>query len=151
MSDNDKPINPADIRRAAMDLLARREHSLRELRDKLKRRFPDDDLLIQELERLRDEHLQSDERFAQSFARQRVLRGQGPLRIRQEMRQRGLSDSEIALAMESLEVDWFELAAEVLEKKFGGIPADDMKDKARRMRFMQYRGFSMEHFQDLLP
>ena len=150
MTELEQPINPADIRRAAMDLLARREHSLRELRDKLKRRFPDPELLMQELERLRDEHLQSDTRFAESFARQRLLRGQGPLRIRQEMRQRGLSDAEISAALEALDVDWFELAAEVLEKKFGGLPAEDLKERARRGRFMQYRGFSLEHFQDLL-
>ena len=150
MSDNDPPINPADVRRAAMDLLARREHSLRELHDKLKRRFPDPDLVMQELERLREEHLQSDTRFAESFARQRVLRGQGPLRIRQEMRQRGLGDSEISEAIASLDVNWFDLAAEVLEKKFGGLPVEDIKERARRQRFMQYRGFSLEHFQDLV-
>ena len=150
MSDNDPPINPADVRRAAMDLLARREHSHRELRDKLKRRFPDPDLVMQELERLREEHLQSDTRFAESFARQRVLRGQGPLRIRQEMRQRGLGDSEISEAIASLDVNWFDLAAEVLEKKFGGLPVEDIKERARRQRFMQYRGFSLEHFQDLV-
>ena len=133
-----------------MDLLARREHSQRELRDKLKRRFPDPDLVMQELERLREEHLQSDTRFAVSFARQRVLRGQGPLRIRQEMRQRGLGDSEISDAIASLDVNWFDLAAEVLEKKFGGLPVEDIKERARRQRFMQYRGFSLEHFQDLV-
>jgi regulatory protein len=143
-------INPADIRLAAMNLLARREHSLWELRRKLKRRFGDEQLLAAELTRLAEQNLQSDVRFAESFVRHRVGRGCGPLRLRREMRERGLSDSEIALALDGAEVDWHKLATEVFNKKFGATGAADLKEKARRIRFMQYRGFAADHFQHLL-
>jgi regulatory protein len=143
-------INPADIRVAAMNLLSRREHSRRELRQKLIRRFPDEQLLEEQLQRLAEESLQSDERFAESFVRQRVERGYGLLRLRQDLRDKGLSDEEIAATLDAQAIDWYAVAEEVLLKKFGAAPAADMKEKARRCRFMQYRGFSSEFYQHLM-
>ena len=133
-----------------MNLLARREHSRWELLRKLRRRFPDEQLLTTELQRLADENLQSDERYAQAYARQRAGRGYGPLRVRQEMRERGLSDSEIVSAFEHVGLDWFVLATEAFHKKFGEPGPVELKEKARRIRFMQYRGFSPEHYQHLV-
>ena len=143
-------LNPADIRVAAMNYLARREHSQLELRRKLKKRFNDDALIEQQLGRLVEENLQSDARYADSFVRQRFSRGHGPLRIRQEMRQRGVPDSDIEQAMESENFDWYGSAKAVLTRKYGEGPAEDLKQKAKRSRFMQYRGFSPEHFKHLV-
>ncbi|MEH6588689.1 MAG: regulatory protein RecX [Halioglobus sp.] len=142
-------INPADIRFSAMNLLARREHSQVELRQKLNRRFASEELVRHEVERLNQENLQSDERFAESFARQRTGRGYGWSRVQQEMRTRGLSDSQINKAIEIADVDWFALAETVYRKKFGFQKPLDLKDKAKRVRFMQYRGFSVEYYQRL--
>ena len=142
-------IKPVEVRIAAMDLLARREHSLEELRRKLKRRFVNEDLVEGELQRLKDENLQSDERYADSFLRQRSARGYGPRRVRHEMRQKGLSDAEINNAFDRVEVDWYGLAAAVMNKKFGDTPVVEIKEKARRIRFMQYRGFNSDHYQHL--
>lgn len=142
-------INPTDIRVAAMNLLARREHSLDELRSKLCRRFADADLVEDQLQQLRAENLQSDERFAESFARQRANRGYGPGRVRQEMRQRGLSDAAISTALDTLDMDWFALAETVWRKKFNA-PASDLKNLAKQQRFMQYRGFSAEYYEHLV-
>ena len=143
-------INPADIRVAAMDLLARREHSRRELKQKLKKRFDDEELVEEQLDRLSEENLQSDARYAESFLRQRINRGHGPMRIRQEMRQNGISDSEIATAMQEESPDWFALAEETYRRKFGELPPEDIKAKAKRSRFMQYRGFGLDYYQHLL-
>ena len=133
-----------------MNLLARREHSVRELRQKLRRRFADEALVEAELVRLGEENLQSDERFAESFARQRAARGYRPQRVRQEMREKGLSDADIARAFEFAEIDWYQLAESVYHKKFRQAPQVDLKEKARRQRFMQYRGFSADHYRHLL-
>lgn len=143
-------VDPRAVRRAAMDLLARREHAMAELRRKLCRRFGDSNIVEATLQQLAEEHLQSEERYAQSFARQRVQRGYGPLRVRQEMRQKDLADAEITQALESLDVDWHTLAAEVYRKKFGDDPPADLRDRARRLRFMQYRGFTAEQVAELL-
>jgi regulatory protein len=135
---------------AAMNLLARREHSLGELRQKLQRRFDDAAMLETELQKLVEENLQSDYRFAESFARQRAARGHGPARVRQEMREKNLSDIAIASAFESAELDWWALAEAAFRKKFGEPGRVELKEKARRIRFMQYRGFSADHYEHLL-
>jgi regulatory protein len=143
-------IDPNHIRIAAMDLLARREHSRRELRQKLLRRFKAPELIDTQLNRLTEENLQSDSRYAGSFLRQRISRGYGPVRIRQEMRQKGISDAEIELAISAEAPDWFALAEDAYSRKFGALPVGDIRDKARRSRFMQYRGFALDHYQHLL-
>lgn len=147
-----KPValNPVDVRLKAMDLLSRREHSRQELKQKLLRRFKDADLIDEQLDRLVTENLQSDARYAESFLRQRFNRGHGPLRIRQEMRQKGISDAGIQAVMESGNYDWYANAEKVLHRKFGAERAEDINEKARRSRFMQYRGFSPGHFRDIL-
>ncbi len=64
------------VRLKAMDLLARREHSVVELLEKLGQRFPDQAALMEEVVAgLRAEGLQSDRRFAESYARLRLDRG----------------------------------------------------------------------------
>ena len=149
-SQDAEEINPADIRFAAMNFLARREHTRRELQQKLKRRFADDGLIAFELERLADENLQSDARFAESFVRERANRGYGLIKVQHEMRERGLSDSDIGFALESAEVDWFAVAKEVYIKKFGAAASADMKEKAKRVRFMQYRGFDASQYRHIM-
>ncbi len=143
------PASPADIRLAAMNYLARREHTKKELLQKLKRRFSDMALLRAEIQRLADENLQSDKRFAESFVHYRSGLGFGLLRIRQDMRQRGLSDFEIYLAVDTVGVNWRAVALAVYRKKFGAAPPVDMREKARRFRFMQYRGFVSDEYRHL--
>ena len=89
-------VNPSDIRRAAIDLLARREHSFKELQDKLCRRFAAVELVElvelveQQLNTLVADGLQSDRRFCEIFVRSKSGQGQGPQRISQQLRQRGI-------------------------------------------------------------
>ena len=86
-------------------------------------------------------------RFAEIYARQRISRGYGPVRLREELRERGISRADIAQLMEGLEIDWYEQASQVMSNKFGDLPPSDWKEEARRARFMQHRGFTVEHYQ----
>jgi regulatory protein len=149
------PIKGVDVRRAAMDLLARREHSYKELNNKLIARFSRrsapvvegqslPELVEQVVSILRHEGLQSDARLAEVFIRARSNRGQGPIKIKAELREKGLSDAVIGFAVESCEVDWFELVESVSSRRFGNS-VTDIKTKARRSRFLQQRGFSFDH------
>lgn len=130
-----------------MNLLARREHSLAEMQRKLSQRF-DAEELDAALAKLAEENLQSDERFAQSFTRERMLRGVGPLRIESELRQRGVQsvfiDQALVAVPQEERTTWREVAQDVLLRKFGDSPPADLPDKARRLRFLGYRGFGEE-------
>ncbi len=126
-----------------MDLLARREHSRRELLDKLGGRFPSEQL-VAELEQLQREGLLNDARFAESFVRSRALRGYGPQRIELELRQRGVATELAAQALATADIDWQQQLRELSERRFGGRPAADARERARRWRFLQQRGFGTE-------
>lgn len=134
-------FSATDVRRAAMDLLARREHSLRELFEKLARRFDDEFLVHQELERLSAESLQSDARFAESYLHSRAQRLYGPLRIRMELRERGIDEAAIAAAMGAAGIDWRANLERLVRERFGRRPAVDFNERAKRMRFLHNRGF----------
>ncbi len=132
----------------AVGLLARREHSVKELATKLISRGVVSELIESVITRLIDERLQSDERFAEVYLRQRSLKGYGPVRIGVELRERGVDDALISAQFRRVddegEIDWFERAATAYAKKYGGTPVADIKERAKRMRFLQYRGFSHE-------
>lgn len=140
----------SEIRKAAMDLLARREHSQRELRVKLARKFDDERQIAQALEALEEEGLQSDRRYAEAYLRGRAARGYGPVRIRREMADRGLSDRDIQTAFNLNEINWLDNLQQVVERKYGAAPAVDFQEKSRRARFLQYRGFTPDHIREVL-
>lgn len=133
------------LRRAAMDYLARREHSRKELETKLLKRDPELDLEILDevLTQLIEDNLLSDERFMEAFVRSKVNSGNGPVKIRYELQQKGVGIS-FAHVVDELCVDWYELAGAVRIKRFGeGLPSD-LKDKAKQIRFLSQRGFTSE-------
>ncbi len=132
---------PLDIRRSAMDLLAFREHSFQELVTKLSRKFPDCLFIEPQLQILTDENLQSDQRFAESFVRGRINKGHGPLRIKNELKQRGIENHMALSAIDEADVNWFSVISDLSQKKYGNTLPEDHKEKAKRIRFFQYRGF----------
>ncbi len=98
---------------------------------------------------LEQEGLQSDARFAEAFIHARAGKGHGPVKIRGELKSKGLSDEAITLAFEEAGMDWFDLARRVADKKFGLPLPPDIKGKAKTGRFMQQRGFSFDHISAL--
>ena len=130
-----------DIRRAALDFLARREHSLVELRQKLGRRFSQESELMETvLARLVEENLQSDLRFTENFTHHRKGQGYGPVRIRQELGERGVAETIIEQQLAQEEEFWQEGLTALWQKRFGAPPKDYV-EQAKQARFLQYRGF----------
>ncbi|WP_162558574.1 regulatory protein RecX [Saliniradius amylolyticus] len=95
------------------------------------------------LDEFAEQGLQSDARFAESFVRQRYNNGYGERRIEAELRQKQVEDAYIRQAFSELEGDWFEAARVVYRRKYAN-PIQDQKDRFKRLRFMQYRGFTQE-------
>ena len=122
-------------------MLARREHSVHELASKLQRRGFERGAIDSELERLAAAGLQSDARFAELFAEQRVGRGDGPAKIRAALRERGVDAALAESALAPFDTQWHEQAQQILERRFGADPASDRAEQARRARFLQRRGF----------
>ena len=131
-------------RNVAMDLLSRREHSRKQLCAKLSQRGFENDEITAALDKLQCENLLNDSRFAESYVNQRIQRGYGPVRIRQELGERGITADLIQLHMDSIEQNWSDLMREQRVKKYGAEIPQDFKEKMKQARFLQNRGFSPE-------
>ena len=142
--------NPLAVRRAAMDLLARREHGRVELMRKLRKRGAPEELIEAALQRLAEEGLLSEARYLESFVAYKARAGYGPQRIREELGQRGLARGDIDQALRDSGIDWFEQLRETWQRKFAGRLPVDARERAQQGRFLAYRGYSLDMIGRLL-
>jgi len=94
------------------------------------------------LEILIDEGLQSDDRYAESYVHMRRKRGYGPLKIKQELQQRGVSSELVDTHVEFNDEIWLNTAFQAYAKKFTKKEIGTANERAKRMRFLQTRGFT---------
>jgi regulatory protein len=132
------------VQTAALRLLARREHSSDELRRKLVAKGHPAETVAAVVTALGDKRLVSDDRFVASYVHHHATRGQGPVRIRAELRQHGIADGAIEEQIESADMDWTRLAEQVRVRKFGARRPVTVAERAKQARFLQYRGFTAE-------
>jgi regulatory protein len=133
--------DPGACERAALDLLARREHSRRELERKLGVRGFTDELIAPTLDALEESGELASARFTASFIRARAAKGQGPARIRAELAERGIDREQAAEHLRAAAIDWAAIAISARDKRFGAGRPSDFKERARQARFLEYRGF----------
>ena len=126
----------------SLGLLSRREHSVRELRIKLAARGHEGGVIETTLENLVERDLLCDERFARAFLRSRLERGQGPLKIRAQLMERGVKAELIETALAEAAVDWNRCAAAARRRRFGEARPQDRNLMAKQARFLRGRGFS---------
>lgn len=128
----------------ALSYLARREHSVFELRQKLMQKGCDDAAVDEAVVQLKAQGYLNDARFAATLVRSKVARGQGPMKIRYELQQHHIDPTTIETAFAQCEVDWFELAQRVYKKRFGNKPVVCFTEQQKRQRFLYQRGFDVE-------
>lgn len=133
------------LRQIALKTLARREYSYWELQQKLLSKSENKQAIISVLDKLKHENLLNDFRFTESYARMRSNRGYGPVRIKMELHNRGVSDKIIADIINGMKNEWQQLAFAVRKKRFGSAIPKDLNERAKQMRFLQYRGFDHDH------
>lgn len=143
----------AELRSRALKLLTTREHSRQELTRKLRARgYPEDDV-AQALDDLVRDGLLNEERMLAAYVAERLEKGFGPVRIRFELREKGLADAQIAPHLALDDATLMDLITAVSAKRFGNAgtdtgdgdsgqaPAHDRQSLAKRARFLEYRGF----------
>lgn len=133
---------PQAARRTALDLLARREHSRREMLRKLQQRGASSSICAATLDQLEEDGLLSDERFCEAYIHARSQRGIGPQRLREELRERGVAEHLVEHYLQAVQWDWAACAQQVFAKRFPEGPAREPAQRAKQLRFMQYRGFA---------
>lgn len=131
------------IEAVCLRLLARREHSRRELLDKLALRGFNRDEVEPVIDGMAEQNWQNDERYTECYVRQRIQNGYGPIRIRYELQQRGINDADLDGQAEE-HGGWQNLLQDVYAGKYGDEKSLTQNEWLKRSRFLQQRGFSGE-------
>ena len=129
---------------AAIKMLARREHSVSELTEKLSIKGFELKDINSAVQSLIEKNLQSDERYCEMLIRSRANKQSGPFKVRMELKQKGINEGLIERALQECDCDWFESARQAAEKKSANWREKDAEHKAKLMRFLQGRGFDGE-------
>ena len=149
MADAEHPNRKADqaLRLAAMNLLARREHSSAELKQKLMQKGWQAERIDLTLHRLQQEGLQNDARFVEHYIRYRAQRGFGPVKIQYELQQKGVDHALIQQHMQSWQSEWPERMRQVVVRKRKHV-ADfvslSLEEQRKMQCFLRQRGFPPE-------
>ena len=137
------------IRAKAMELLARREHSRLELRQKLaQRRFPAE-LIDLALNDLAENGLLNERRYAELYASSRADKGYGSLRIASELRERGIPQELVDRALAELDNDWLPKLREFHRKRFKSLVPADAAGRLQQTRVFRQHGFTLEQIRRL--
>ena len=131
------------IEAVCLRLLARREHSQKELLDKLALRGFMRDESLPVIQAMAEQNWQNDGRYAECYIRQRIATGNGPVRIRYELQQRGIDDADLDPQAEE-QGGWQNLLLDVYSRKYDDEKSLSQNEWLKRSRFLQQRGFSGE-------
>lgn len=146
MGEKQQPDNVVELRARALRLLARREHTRQELENKLSPHAGSSEDLQGLIAGLKQKNQLSEERYAEERAR-RLSRKYGAARIRQDLKAKGVSEELVSRFSSS--ADELQKAKAILERKYR-TPAATREERAKRMRFLQGRGFSFDIIRSLL-
>jgi regulatory protein len=135
---------------AGYALLAGRDFSVREMTERLLRKGHGAEVVAAAVASLVQEGFLREERYAEQFVTQRAGRGRGPVRIRMDLREKGVDGEAIDQAFENAETDWVAAAREARRRKFGAALPADIRERARQARFLRYRGFSPDQIRAAL-
>ena len=119
-----------------MDFLSRREHTTKEIFFKLENRVESIDILSTEIKKLEEEGLIDHQRFAEQYIHSRSEKGYGPLRIKQELKQRGVNENIAQPLLNN--IDWNSFAIAVLKKKVNHEFPKETKPVLKLKKFLIY-------------
>lgn len=140
----------AQVRRAAVNYLSRREYCPREMVDKLVSKGADLEMAETVVQRLSDIGLICEERFAREFIRARVRQGYGPIRIEFELTRRGVAEHLASECLLDSNTNWNDQLERVIERKYRNRPIGNFNEWAKRANFLKNRGFTAEQINDTL-
>jgi len=151
--DPEKAVDAKSAHAFAIAYLARRDFSAADLRRKLKDRGFAESAIEPVIAELEASNVINDGRYGDNVVAHRARRGQGPARIRQELKRSGLGSEAIQTTMDKAKddgPDFVSLARVARARKFGTEIPKDWKERSRQARFLQYRGFSTDHIRAVL-
>ena len=132
----------------SLDLLSRREHSSKEIREKLLLRFDDKVIINSVITKLEENNLINDTRFAEAYVSSRKRKGFGPKKISFELLSKGVSES-VANRIIDEEGGWKRAAKLAFTKKFKNGLSSDVKNSLKQKSFLKNRGFGFKEIESV--
>lgn len=137
---NDKPVN---LKAKAIDFLSRRDYSYSELYNKLKKYSTDLDAIKFVVDEMVSNKYLNEERFIENFIYNKSKK-YGSLKVK-HLLQTKVSNQELVNDLyQQAEIDELTIARQIWERKFKGEVAISPNDRAKQIRFMISRGFSLD-------
>ena len=127
----------------ALDIISRREHSQKELTDKLVKKYDVPELISSVIHNLIEKNLLNDFRFSQAYVVARKRKGFGPKKIGYELVSRGINENTASEVIDA-EGGWNEAALKAFNKKFKAGIGEDFKEQNKQKVFLKNRGFSFQ-------
>ena len=127
----------------ALDIISKREHSQKELSNKLIKKFDIPELVDSVIHGLLEKNLLNDYRYSESYVVARKRKGFGPKKIVYELVSRGVNENTASEVIDA-EGGWNEAALKAFNKKFKAGIGEDFKEQNKQKVFLQNRGFSFE-------
>lgn len=137
------------IKKDCLRLLARRDHSRKEIQNKMAIKGYEPSHVSEVIADLAQQNWQDDTRYAESYARVRSQKGFGPVRIAYELKQQGIESSTVDKVLRATTDNWINLLKQVYTKKYPGPVAMDSSERTNCIRFLLQRGFSSAMIHDL--
>ena len=134
----------AAARAFAMRSLARRENAESELAKRLRLQGFNEEVIEAVVEYCRGYNWVNDDRYGAMAVRAGAAKGHGPIKIRFDLRRKGLDDMQIDAAFDQPELDWFELAFVLLERRARVADLGDFKLRMKWLKYLLGRGFTQE-------
>ena len=127
----------------ALDILSRREHSQKELLDKLIRKFDIPDIVDSVIHNLLEKNIINDYRYSEAYVVARKRKGFGPKKIMYELVSRGINENTASEIIDE-EGGWQAAALKAFNKKYKAGKGKDFKEQNKQRVFLQNRGFTFE-------
>lgn len=141
-------IQDKDVRIKVMNALARREHSEKEIYLKFISLVESKNKLLEEINKLKEEGLLSDDRFAEAYIKSRYYSGFGPVRIQYELEKKGVLQKKIENAFQETGLDWDSKLEKEFKKKY--LPQEAKLNYDKIIKFFLYRGFDLEKINKII-
>lgn len=130
----------------AAAMLARRSLTQAQLESQLRDRGFPEEAVMYAVARMQQLGALDDRAYAEMYLRIGTRKGWGILRIRQELRRRGVPQEIADAVLEQFEPDWDKIMA-LLDKRLGGDCSDRVElEKAKAM--LARRGFAFEQIRE---
>lgn len=131
-----------------LNLISHRPRSEWELRDYLKRKDYDEDVVAQTIERLRARGYVNDADFARRWVEtRRLLKSTSKRRLAQELRQKRIADDVISQVLEADETDERNVLRDLVERK---RKQTKYQDDLKLMQYLSRQGFNYDDIKTAL-